>query len=94
MMARYWLQLEGLPLWSDGHDEPVGASFEEICCDVVTLSNHLDGIRQQYPHLKVITRYHNKQLSSGELTVPLITSTAQLVAYQTRLGGPNLTIET
>ena len=85
MMARYWLQLEGLPLWSSGRDVLAGGgSFEEICNDVVTLSNHLDGIRHQYPHLKVIARYHNKRTTTGELTVPLISSTAQLVAYHAR----------
>lgn len=84
MMTRFWLQLEGRQLWSDEIYLISGCSFEEVCSDVVLLSNHLEEIRQRHPHLQVITRYYSTRSSSGDLTVPLITSTAPLVAYQAR----------
>jgi hypothetical protein len=84
MMTRFWLQVEGQALWMDEFEQSSGCSFEESCSDVVTLSLHLEEIRQWHPHLKVITRYHSRRSSTGDLTVPLITSTAPLVAYRTR----------
>jgi len=92
MMTRYWLQMEGQPLWREEEEEldeefvgSASSSFEDVCSDVVVLSHSLEDIRQRYPHLKVITRFYcRRSCLAGKAPIPLIPSTVPLEAYRAR----------
>lgn len=87
IISRYWLKIDDKSLWSSSLAELTGFSFEEVCKDVVTLSNCLVQMQTEHSGLKCIKRSFGKKHRELDLRIPLVSSTVPLLAFHARFVG-------